>query len=325
VTIRRATEDDRETLRELWQELAAEVPLPVGPEETWDEAWAAIARHIAEGVVLLAEDGDGPAGLAVVRRPEASRAHVTDAYVRPRARGRGVTKALLREVVADLKERGVEHVTLDVATSNALGRAVWERLGFVEFQRSLFTEIDRLEARVAEREAAPSYGSIHVQTDDERTVRQILDRVVPRSAGGIVVTPPRNGWTGVYVECCDEDRAAHRRLARELSEAMGVVVAFSLEEEAVVRFLLFDAGRMVDEYLSVPEYYGPLERVDVLGLAANPTLVARLTGADPGRVRTVARIADSASELPPARELLGEIRALMGIESASLGYRDASG
>ena len=48
---------------------------------------------------------------------------------------------------------------------------------------------------------------------------------------------------------------------------------------------------MVDEYLSVPTYYGELAKGDELALAANPTLVARLTGADREDVRRVARTA----------------------------------
>ena len=63
---------------------------------------------------------------------------------------------------------------------------------------------------------------------------------------------------------------------------MGVpAVALALEEESVVRYLLFERGRMVDEYLSVPTYYGELNTADELSLSANPTLAARLTGADP--------------------------------------------
>ena len=50
---------------------------------------------------------------------------------------------------------------------------------------------------------------------------------------------------------------------------------------------------MVDEYLSVPTHYGELPKGDELALAANPTLVARLTGADPREVRRVARNAPS--------------------------------
>jgi hypothetical protein len=117
-------------------------------------------------------------------------------------------------------------------------------------------------------------------------------------------------------ELCDHDRSAQRRLGTEMSERLGVpVVALALEEEAVVRFLLFERGRMVDEYLSVPSYYGKLSTADELSLAANATLVGRLTGAEPAAVRAVARNASSPAELPPARELLAQIADLMGLEA----------
>ena len=67
------------------------------------------------------------------------------------------------------------------------------------------------------------------------------------------------------------------------------MVALALEQGAVVRFRLFERGRMVDEYLSVPTFYGELPKADELALEANPTLVARLTGADRDEVRGVAR------------------------------------
>jgi hypothetical protein len=130
------------------------------------------------------------------------------------------------------------------------------------------------------------------------------------------VIPAHNGWVTVADELCDHDRSAQRRLGAELSERMGVpVVGFAVEEEAVVRYLLFERGRMVDEYLSVPTYYGELNKADELSLAANPTLASRLTGADPARVRAVARIASSPSELPPARELLKQIAEALGLEA----------
>ena len=48
-------------------------------------------------------------------------------------------------------------------------------------------------------------------------------------------------------------------------------------ERYVEHCLLFERGRMVDEYLSVPTYYGELSTADELSLSANPTLAARLT------------------------------------------------
>jgi hypothetical protein len=43
--------------------------------------------------------------------------------------------------------------------------------------------------------------------------------------------------------------------------------------------------------------------------------VARLTGADPARVREVARSAPSPADLPPALELHARIAELMGVEA----------
>ena len=72
---------------------------------------------------------------------------------------------------------------------------------------------------------------------------------------------------------------------------------------------------MVDEYLSVPEYFGPLPPGDALALRANPTVVSRLTGAEPARVRAVARTAAGPSELPPARELYAQIAEVLGLDA----------
>ncbi len=144
--------------------------------------------------------------------------------------------------------------------------------------------------------AGRSYGSIHVQTDDLAAVERAVHQLVPRLPGrsqGSTVSPPRGGWIAVYDDVCDRDPSMLRRLAKELSDRLGVVLALGVEHEEVVRFVLLEGGRVVDEYLSVPEHYGPLPPGDVIALAANPRVVARLTGADPGR-----------SERSPARRRL---------------------
>ena len=91
-------------------------------------------------------------------------------------------------------------------------------------------------------------------------------------------------------------------------------MTLSLEQGAVVRFRLYERGRMVDEYLSVPTFYGELPKGDELALEANPTLVARLTGADRDEVRRVMRTAISPADLPPADELYETIARMMGLE-----------
>jgi hypothetical protein len=54
-------------------------------------------------------------------------------------------------------------------------------------------------------------------------------------------------------------------------------------------------------------------------VGANPTVVARLTGAEPGRVRAVARTAASPAELPPAPELFAQLAEVLGLEGAGRG------
>ena len=125
----------------------------------------------------------------------------------------------------------------------------------------------------------------------------------------------------MYDEVIDEDPTALVRFARELSSRLGaVVVALSLEVDEVVRMIALDRGGIVDEYLSVPEFYGPQAPGDVIGLAANPTVLARLTGADPQRVKEVALTAASPADLAPAREILAALADALGLEGATHGF-----
>lgn len=185
---------------------------------------------------------------------------------------------------------------------------------------------DAREARADVGTTHLSFASIHVQTDDTVSVERTARQFVPRlgRSGGTAFLPPRAGWTAVYDALCDRERKAHRRFAEELSTRLGnVVVALAVEEGAVVRMLLFDRGRMLDEYLSVPDFHGPLPPGDALSLAINPPLVARLTGADPGAVRAIARTGSSPADLPPAGELIAELGALLGLHGAGHGYEGA--
>jgi hypothetical protein len=92
-----------------------------------------------------------------------------------------------------------------------------------------------------------------------------------------------------------------------------VVLTLGVEGGAVVRYILWDRGGIADEYVSLPEYRGPLPPGDVVALAANPTVAERLTGADPARVREVARTARIPEELPGPKELVGEIAQVLGV------------
>ena len=181
----------------------------------------------------------------------------------------------------------------------------------------------------AEQDArrAPSFGSVHLQTDDQNEIAKIVGRLVPRVFRSRVsaVSPPRNGWVAVYNEVADRDPRRLERLGRELSNAVGFVTfAIGVEDGLAVHYIAFERGRILDEYLSVPEYRGPLAPGDAIAMRANPTVVARLTGADPAAVRRVARTASSPVDLPPPEELIDELASVLGLGGADHGFETAS-
>ena len=213
----------------------------------------------------------------------------------------------------DARDRGAARVSLDVLAANAAAREVWRRLGFEELRVMMVAPVDALEVRLEEKPIGESRATTHVQTDDGLSVERAIEHFVPRLQAPVVSS--NGSWIRVVDPALDPDRGAHARFAKELSERLGSVsVALALEHNTVVRFQLYERGRMVDEYLSVPTYYGPLPKVDELALAANPTLVSRLTGANHDDVKRVARTAATPADLPPAPELYDQIAKLMGLE-----------
>jgi ribosomal protein S18 acetylase RimI-like enzyme len=312
VNVREATPADEPTLLEFTREIF---------HENWNRPWRppeVTPKLFDRKLVLVAEDEGEPVGYAFGELDPHGYAHVNIVYVRPAARRRGATKALLAEFAARAREAGIGHLTLDVATDNDVGREVWRRLGFTEWSQRLLVPVERLEGG---GDTGESYASLHVQTDDRDAVEAAVDKYLPRFGGSDArVEGPRNGWIAVYDELVDGDRRTRERLAAELSNATAAVVcAIGVEHGSVVRYVLYERGSIVDEYQSVPEQFGPLPPGDVVALGANPTVVSRLTGAEPAQVRAVARTASSPDELPPADELLQQIAEVMGLEGAGRG------
>ena len=315
MTVRHATADDFEALRALWDRWQSETVAPPWADVSWDANRAEFERALDANALFVAEEDGVPVGF-VTAWLEGHFAKIGDLYVTDAGRREGTGSALVDTVIENLRARGATHLFV---SANLHALAFYEKLGFREESRNLVLPLEL--RSVAE---GPSFGSIHVQTDDLGSVERAVQQFVPRLPGGSrgsSVTPPHNGWITVYDDACDRDPSVLRRLATELSERTGaVVIAIGVENDQVVRFVLHEAGRIVDEYLSVPEHYGALPPGDVIALAANPRVVARLTGADPAGIRAVARTAASPNELPPAQELLESIASAIGLEGAERGW-----
>jgi hypothetical protein len=235
------------------------------------------------------------------------------------------TEEVLRELIEQARVAGADR--LEIETSHEAGDG-WIRAGFTETARLLEAPLDALEGHLGAKAKEASFGSVHVQSDDVDAVVRAVRQFVPRLPGGSrgsVVFPPKDGWTSAYDELCDREPEMLRRLAKELSDRMGaLVLTLGVEEGTVARYITMERGRVVDEYLSVPEYYGPLPPGEVIALGANPRLMSRLTGADHEAVRATARTAGRPEDLPPASELLAGIARLFGVERGAYGYARAA-
>jgi ribosomal protein S18 acetylase RimI-like enzyme len=328
--IRPANAADRETLHGLYSAFFSECPNSEYYGATLEEELGEVDEILDAGLAFVAQENETIEGFALARRKRGTHGVLTDLYVRPDARRKGVATALATAVAEALAELGVTHITLSVDAGNGVARAAYASWGFRDEHLTLVAEIDELQRRLASTaETGPSFGSVHVQTDDIGAVTRAVGQFIPRRterSEGTVVAPPRNGWIAVYDEAADREPELLRRLGRELSDRMGAVtLSIGVERGQVVRYLLYERGRIVDEYLSGPAHYGELAPGDAVALGANPTVVARLTGADPRDIRRIARTAALPADLQSAPDLLRELAAAMKIEGAEHGYADAGG
>jgi GNAT superfamily N-acetyltransferase len=288
--IRAATTQDRSLVQALRAEFEAEVPDELWDDDDADYEWTHVLLADEDGFAALDKKSEKTWLLDIV-------------YVRPAARGTGLGVELIRAAAEYVQSQGAETLALDVLESNAGAKRLYDRLGFATIERTLAAPVAGLVAGAA---GGPTFGFVHVQNDDADKVTHDAAKVLRREPE---VETAASGWTRVAAKP-DE----LRNLARELSFMNGVSVALSLEDGTVVRYVLFDNGSMVDEYLSVPEYFGELPSGDAYALGSNPTVVARLTNADPARVRAIARTAASPAELPPAQELYEQIADVLGVQ-----------
>jgi len=312
--IRAATDADLPTLEQLWHAFEVEVPEPPWIDVDHAEELREIAEIVAGEIALLAEDDGGAAiGFALAKKAGSRLGHLTDLYVTPEARRSGVAAALVAEVATQLRDRGLEFVRLEVVASNRDARAVYAHWGFRDDELTLVAPLGALAERLTPSAGGLSEGVVYVQTDDVAAVERAATAFAPRiGSHETEVGEPVSGWTIVRDAVASRDPAALRRLAKELSDRLGaVVLSLGIEAGAVVRLVALERGSVMDEYLSVPEFFGSLPPGDVVAMAANPTVLARLTGGEHSAVRAAAPTGQAPADLPPAQEIVAGLVAAL--------------
>ena len=84
------------------------------------------------GVLLIARDGEAPAGCVALRRLDAATGEMKRMYVREAYRGSGLGRRLAAEVIAEARKRKYARVVLDTLPKLAPAIALYRDLGFRE-------------------------------------------------------------------------------------------------------------------------------------------------------------------------------------------------
>lgn len=148
--VRRATVSDLEDLLRLrvlmWTSLGEPEPVP----GEWSErAEQDLRERLPEDGDLAAFVADGPERrpvsvafgvihrtLATPHRPDGRVGYVFDVVTEPEHRGRGLATAVMTELVAWFRARGVARVEL---RASKYGERVYERLGFVRYEEGQYS------------------------------------------------------------------------------------------------------------------------------------------------------------------------------------------
>ena len=150
-----ATRADLEAVADCWVALARdqrEYGSHVLPEANRESILGLLSAHqFNDGLLVARLDGDlvGFATVAVEHGTftlDATRGILSNLYVTPPVRGRGIGTALLERAQDTLEEQGVEVVTLEAMADNESARRFYRRHGYepyrVAMERSLADEND---------------------------------------------------------------------------------------------------------------------------------------------------------------------------------------
>lgn len=124
------------------------------PASAWERATMRAEIASEWGRYVIAVDGEGAALGYAGLRAVGVEGDVQTIAVAESARGRGIGRALLAELLAEAERRGVRELFLEVRADNAAARALYESVGFREIGvRPRYYQPEDVDAVVMKRDA----------------------------------------------------------------------------------------------------------------------------------------------------------------------------
>ena len=128
-------------------------------EGAQEETRAGIDAAVRSGSAVIAEEHGEVLGFACGVMEGLRLGDLTELYVRPDARRRGIASELVREVVSELRGRGAAFLTGGVGPENAAARCFYEDAGFRATEIRLVADVETLERRLGEPVTPPTRSS----------------------------------------------------------------------------------------------------------------------------------------------------------------------
>jgi len=137
-----ATDGEIAAARALIEEYAASLEIDLGFQGFGEE----IARFPGgysppDGTVLVAWEGDEPAGVVALRRYGGSICEMKRLYVRPNHRGKGLGRKLSEEVIAAARRLGYTKMRLDTLPTMDAAIGLYRALGFRDIPAYRFNPV----------------------------------------------------------------------------------------------------------------------------------------------------------------------------------------
>jgi putative acetyltransferase len=130
-----ATSEDVDAARRLFLEYTTSLGFDLGFQDFDSELRGLPGEYGPPGgALLLAREAGAAIGCVALRPLETETCEMKRLYVAPAGRGRGVGRALVREIVAVARRLGYQTMRLDTVPSMTAARALYRSVGFREIE-----------------------------------------------------------------------------------------------------------------------------------------------------------------------------------------------
>lgn len=133
IAIRRANIDDMPIVNELFREYASRLGVDLSFQDFEKEMASLPGKYSPpRGSILLAFNGESPAGCVTMRAISADIAEMKRLYVRPAFRERGAGRLLVSAIIEESRAAGYTSMRLDTLSSMEQAQALYRIFGFKE-------------------------------------------------------------------------------------------------------------------------------------------------------------------------------------------------